>query len=164
MAATPRSRGRACGCIRCRRRPRRVVVDVDEPEEAARLARTVAHSPLVPTACDLEWPGRLLLRFEGGEDGVAAQVRRAGDLLGARPIDDLRLGRGARAPGDACPAGISYPPGKLAALLAREPSALVRIGVGSAYVPYEPEDRRSPGAQRLAERVREALDPREVLV
>jgi hypothetical protein len=43
-------------------------------------------------------------------------------------------------------------------------SALVRIGVGSAHVPYEPQDPRSFGAQRLAERVREALDPLEVLV
>ncbi|MEO9177157.1 MAG: FAD-binding oxidoreductase, partial [Gaiellales bacterium] len=65
-----------------------VVVTVDEPGEAARLARTIVHSALIPTACDLEWPGRLLLRFEGGEQGVAAQVARAADLLGARPIDD----------------------------------------------------------------------------
>ena len=76
-----------------------VSVDVGEPEEAARLARVIAHSALIPTACDLEWPGRLLLRFEGGEAGVAAQVRRAEEILGARAIDDLRLGRGARAAG-----------------------------------------------------------------
>ena len=62
------------------------------------------------------------------------------------------------------PGRVSYPPGKLAEFLAGELSSLVRIGVGSAYVPYEPADRRSPGAQRLAERVREALDPLEVLV
>jgi hypothetical protein len=59
---------------------------------------------------------------------------------------------------------LSYPPGSLAELLAREPSALVRVGVGSAYVPYVPEDGRSEGARRLAERVRVALDPREVLL
>ena len=61
------------------------------------------------------------------------------------------------------PGRISYAPRALEALLVREPTALVRIGVGSAHVPYEPEDARSPGAQRLAERVREALDPLEVL-
>jgi glycolate oxidase FAD binding subunit len=140
-----------------------VVVDVDEPEAAARLARTVAHSALIPTACDLEWPGRLLLRFEGGEAGVAAQVARAADILGARPIDDLVWDE-VRDVQASLPGRVSYPPGKLAAFLAGEPSALVRIGVGSAHLPYEPQDPRSFGAQRLAERVREALDPLEVLV
>ena len=140
-----------------------VVVDVADPDEAARLARTVAHSALIPTACDLEWPGRLVLRFEGGEDGVAAQVARAADILGARPIDDLVWDE-VRDVQASLPGRVSYPPGKLAAFLAGEVSALVRIGVGSAHVPYEPEDSRSFGAQRLAERVREALDPLEVLV
>ncbi len=140
-----------------------VAVDVREPAEAARLARAVAHSALVPTACDLDWPGRLLVRFEGGEEGVEAQVRRAGDLVGARTVDD-GVWRAVRERQATLPGRISYPPAELAALLAREPSALVRIGVGSAYVPYEPEDPRSIGAQRLAERVRAALDPLEVLV
>jgi glycolate oxidase FAD binding subunit len=140
-----------------------VVVDVDEPEEAARLARTVAHSALIPTACELEWPGRLVLRFEGGDAGVAAQVARAADILGARPIDDLVWDE-VRDVQASLPGRVSYPPGKLAAFLAGEGSALVRIGVGSAHVPYEPGDSRSFGAQRLAERVREALDPLEVLV
>jgi glycolate oxidase FAD binding subunit len=140
-----------------------VVVDVDEPEEAARIARTVARSALIPTACELEWPGRLLLRFEGGESGVQAQVQRAADILGARPIGDL-VWHEVREVQASMPGRISYAPAKLAALLAREPSALVRVGVGSAHVPYLPEDGRSPGAQRLAERVREALDPLEVLV
>jgi glycolate oxidase FAD binding subunit len=140
-----------------------VVVDVDEPETAARLARTVAHSALIPTACDLEWPGRLLLRFEGGEAGVAAQVARAADILGARPIDDLVWDE-VRDVQASLPGRVSYPPGKLAGFLAGEMSALVRVGVGSAHVPYEPDDPRSFGAQRLAERVREALDPLEVLV
>ncbi len=140
-----------------------VVVDVDEPEEAARLARTVAHSALIPTACDLEWPGRLVLRFEGGEAGVTAQVGRAADILGARLIDDLVWDE-VREVQASLPGRVSYPPGKLASFLASTPSALVRVGVGSAHVPYEPEDQRSAGAQRLAERVREALDPLEVLV
>jgi glycolate oxidase FAD binding subunit len=140
-----------------------VVVDVDEPEEAARLARTVAHSALIPTACDLEWPGRLLLRFEGGEAGVAAQVARAADILAARPIDDLVWDE-VRDVQASLPGRVSYPPGKLAAFVAGEVSALVRIGVGSAHVAYEPQDPRAFGAQRLAERVRAALDPLEVLV
>jgi glycolate oxidase FAD binding subunit len=140
-----------------------VAVAVDEPEEAARLARTLAHSALIPTACDLEWPGRLLLRFEGGERGVAAQVARAADLLGARPIDDSVWDE-VRAYQAAQVGRLSFPPGSLSELLAREPAALVRVGVGSAYVPYAPEDGRSEGARRLAERVRAALDPLEVLV
>jgi hypothetical protein len=105
----------------------------------------------------------MLLRFEGGEAGVAAQVARAGDILRAHPIDDLVWDE-VRELQASLPGRVSYPPGKLAALLAREPSALVRVGVGSAHLPYEPEDGRSPGAQRLAERVRAALDPLEVLV
>jgi glycolate oxidase FAD binding subunit len=140
-----------------------VAVDVGEPEEAARLARTIAHSALIPTACDLDWPGRLLLRFEGGEHGVAAQVARAGDLIGAEPVDDA-IWQTVRDRQSAMRGRVSYSPSKLAELLEREPSALVRIGVGSAYVPYEPDDARSPGAQLLAERVRAALDPLEVLV
>jgi glycolate oxidase FAD binding subunit len=140
-----------------------VVIDVDEADEAARLARAIAHSALLPTACDLEWPGRMLLRFEGGEAGVAAQVARAADIVGARPIDDIVWDE-VRELQASLPGRVSYPPGELAALLTRQLSGLVRVGVGSAYVPYEPEDTRSPGAQRLAERVREALDPLEVLV
>jgi glycolate oxidase FAD binding subunit len=140
-----------------------VVVDVEEPAEAARLARVIARSALIPTACELEWPGRLLLRFEGGEAGVEAQVARAEELLGARAIDDLVWDE-VRSVQASLPGRVSYAPRALEALLVREPTALVRIGVGSAHVPYEPEDARSPGAQRLAERVREALDPLEVLV
>jgi hypothetical protein len=82
--------------------------------------------------------------------------------VGARPVDD-EVWRGVRERQATLPGRISYPPAELAALLAREASALVRIGVGSAYVPYEPGDPRSPGAQRLAERVRAALDPLAVL-
>jgi glycolate oxidase FAD binding subunit len=139
-----------------------VSVDVDEPDDAARLARTLLHSALIPTAADLEWPGRLLLRFEGSERGVAAQVGRAADLLGARPIDDAVWSE-VREVQAGMPGRRAYPPGELAALLRAEPRALVRVGVGSAYLPYEPPDARSPGARKLAERVREALDPRAVL-
>jgi glycolate oxidase FAD binding subunit len=139
-----------------------VVVAVDDPDEAARLARTLLHSALIPTAADLDWPGRLLLRFEGSERGVAAQVGRAGDLLGARPIDDAVWDR-VRAVQAGMPGRRAYPPGELAALLRAERRALVRIGVGSAFLPYEPPDGRSAGARMLAERVREALDPRAVL-
>jgi glycolate oxidase FAD binding subunit len=140
-----------------------VVIDVDEAGEAERLARAVARSALIPTACDLEWPGRLLLRFEGGDAGVAAQVARAADILGARPIDDLVWDE-VREFQASLPGRVSYAPGRLADFLGRQLSALVRVGVGSAYVPSVPDDARSPGAQRLAERVREALDPLEVLV
>jgi glycolate oxidase FAD binding subunit len=140
-----------------------VAIDVDEAGEAERLARAVARSALIPTACDLEWPGRMLLRFEGREAGVAAQVARAADILGARPIDDLVWDE-VREFQASLPGRVSYAPGRLADFLGRQLSALVRVGVGSAYVPSVPDDARSPGAQRLAERVREALDPLEVLV
>jgi glycolate oxidase FAD binding subunit len=139
-----------------------VTVDVDDPDEAGRLARTLIHSALIPTAADLEWPGRLLLRFEGSERGVAAQVARAADLLGARPLDDA-VWNEVRDVQAGMPGRRAYPPSALAALLRAEPRALVRIGIGSAYLPYEPPDARPPGARMLAERVREALDPRMVL-
>ncbi len=141
-----------------------VAVDVREPDEAARLARTVAHSPLVPTACDLDWPGRLLLRFEGGEEGVAAQVRRAGDLVGARPVDDEHLGGRARAPGDAARADRLLHPPTSAALLAASHRPSSASESAPPTCPTSPRILARSGAQRLAERVRAALDPREVFV
>ena len=140
-----------------------VAVDVREPDEATRLARTVAHSPLVPTACDLDWPGRLLLRFEGGEEGVAAQVRRAGDLWEPGP-STTRCGGPCASARRRCRGGSRIRPAtsRRCSSASHRPSSA--SGSAPPTCPYEPEDPRSLGAQRLAERVRAALDPREVLV
>ena len=137
-----RSPGRACGCIRCRRRRRDVSpVDVDEPEEAGATRAHRRALALSRRACDLDWPGRLLAaRFEGGEARRRAQVARAGDLAGGAARRRPRLGGGARA------CRRAFRPRIVSARRARrrsspaEPSASSASASAPPTCPYEPED------------------------
>ena len=56
------------------------------------------------------------------------------------------------------------PAGKACGGLATLPEALVRPGIGSAFVPEELGDKGDAGALALAERVRAAFDPAGTLV
>ena len=140
-----------------------VVVDVDEPDggRAARAARRALGADPDRLRARVAGPPAAALRGWRGR-GRGAGRPRGGASSAHAPIDDLVWDEVRERAGE--PSRPRLVPARQArGVPRREPSALVRIGVGSAHVPYEPEDARSPGAQRLAERVREALDPLEVL-
>jgi glycolate oxidase FAD binding subunit len=135
------------------RAARTLAIPVDDPDEAQRLAQLVLRSMLVPSAVDLDWPGRLGLLFEGGERAVEAQLAEASELLGGEEAGDelwneMRL-RQAELPGRA-----SFDPGRLGAFLRETPEAVVRVGAGAAYAPDAAE-----ASSPLAERVRASFDP-----
>jgi glycolate dehydrogenase FAD-binding subunit len=143
--------------------------------DAHRLWQLVHHSALVPSAVDLFWEagdvlcyltqatasgarGMLALLFEGSERAVKAQLEAAGSLLGGEAVDD-RVWEEARTRQGRLGGTVSFPPGRLAAALGTLPEALVRPGIGAAFVPEPLGDRGAAGALALAERVRAALDP-----
>ncbi len=140
---------------------RTLVVSVESPADAQRLAQAVHRSTLVPSAVDLLWPGRLAVLFEGSERAVAAQLARARELLGGDEGDPWAdvAERQVRSRGR-----LSFPPGELAGALAGLPEALVRIGAGVAYVPEPVREPMDEALRRLTERVRAELDPHGVLV
>jgi glycolate oxidase FAD binding subunit len=142
-----------------------LVVPVAGVDDAYRLAQLVHRSALVPSAVDLFWQGagsRLALLFEGSERAVAAQLEAGRELLGGREVNatiwDESRNAQARSLGR-----ISFPPRGLAQTLALFPEALVRPGIGSAYVMEAVSDQLEEGARRLAERVRAQFDPQGTL-
>jgi glycolate oxidase FAD binding subunit len=136
---------------------RTVVAPVTDPEEARRLVRALVRSELVPSACDLLWPGRLAVLFEGSEDAAELQAGRARELLGAAEADasvwaearELQAASGRRR---------AFGGAELASVLTGLDEGLVRLGpVCYAFSAGEPEP-WSP----LAERLRAELDPQGV--
>ena len=127
---------------------RTLVVPVDDAAEARRLLAEAEHAPLVPSAVDLLWPGKLCVLFEGSARAVDEQLAAARSLLGGEEGDPWADVLAFQA---ACRGRVPFDG------LLEEPQ-LVRAG--SAYV-AEPTDRTwSP----LAERVRAELDPAGVLI
>jgi glycolate oxidase FAD binding subunit len=139
---------------------RSVVAPVESPADAQRLAQLLARSPLVPSAADLLWPGRLAVLFEGGRRAVAQQVEHAASLLGCEEADPWVevAERQSRMQGR-----LSFPPGELAETLEQLPEAVVRVAAGVAYVPNEVADPRDEAVLRLTEHVRGQFDPAETL-
>ncbi|MCC6223876.1 MAG: FAD-binding oxidoreductase [Thermoleophilia bacterium] len=142
---------------------RTLAAGVADAAQAAELARALRLSTLEPSAVDLLWRAdggsRLLLLFEGSDEGAAAQLAAARKLLGGEEADgsvwaEARAWQ-ARAAGRS-----SFAPRELATELAGRDEALVRPGIGSAYVPAPVPDPTDPAALRLLERVRVAFDPR----
>lgn len=142
---------------------RTLAVAVADAADAARLALATRLSTLEPSAVDLLWRAdggsRLLLLFEGSAEGAAAQLAAARELLGGGEADgsvwdEVRAWQ-ARAAGR-----VSFAPRELESLLQDRAEALVRPGVGSAYVLEPVPDPSDPAALRLLERVRAAFDPR----
>jgi glycolate oxidase FAD binding subunit len=140
---------------------RSLVTDIRTAEEAFRLAQAVHGSSLVPSAVDLLWrapAARLAILFEGSEPAVLSQVAAATTLLGAVEADDS-IWAESRA-WQACLHGrISFPPRGLVRTLEALEEALIRPGVGSAYVERGLGDELEGGARRLADRIALALDP-----
>jgi glycolate oxidase FAD binding subunit len=140
-----------------------LVVPAETPAEAQRLAGAVLRSTLVPAAVDLLWPGRLALLFEGSARAVEEQVERARSFLAGEEAGE-EVWEEARARQRAAGGRLAFAPGRLAEVLAGVPETLVRVAVGSAFVP-EPVDVPVPEPLRvLTERVRAAFDPDRVLV
>jgi glycolate oxidase FAD binding subunit len=116
------------------------------------LALAVLRSTLVPSAVDVHWPGRLALLFEGSERAVAAQVAAARELIGAEPSGAEVWTEPAERQG-AAQGRLSFAPGSLADVLAREDEAVVRVAAGVAYLPHEVPDPRDPAEIALVERI-----------
>jgi glycolate oxidase FAD binding subunit len=166
---------------------RTLVVPVADASDAHRRWQLVHRSTLVPSAVELVWGGAtdglcyltqargaddagaadhagvLALLFEGSERAVAAQLETACGLIGGEEAGE-DVWEEVRAVQARLEGRISFPPGRLAAALATLPEALVRPGVGSAFVPVELGDRGDAGALALAERLRAAFDPAGTLV
>jgi len=127
---------------------RTLVVPVTDPAAAGRLLAALERAPLVPSAVDLLWPGKLCALFEGSARAVETQLTAARRLLGGDEGDPwaevlaFQASSGGRVPFDG---------------LLDEPQ-LVRGS--SSYVAATPAGAWSP----LAERVRLAFDPEGVLV
>ena len=141
---------------------RTLVAPAPTPEEAQRLVQAVHRSTLVPSAVDLLWPGRLALLFEGGGRAVAAQVAAARELVGGEEDDGAVWAEVGERQG-AARGSFSFRPGALAGTLAGLDEAVVRAGVGLAYVPDPVTDARPDALLRLTERVRSEFDPQHVL-
>jgi glycolate oxidase FAD binding subunit len=137
---------------------RTVVVDVDEPEDAQRLYRSLLHSELVPSACDFLWPGRLAILFEGGERAVAEQIDRAADVLGGREAN-ARVWAEARRRQSESPARRAFGAGELADRLRDTRECVVRMGP-TCFLFGDGAPLRWPA---LAERLRAHVDPGNVL-
>jgi glycolate oxidase FAD binding subunit len=140
-----------------------LLVPVSSPGEAAEKAQALVRSSLVASACDLLWPGRLAVLFEGSPRAVQAQLREAQALVGGEEGDGAVWDE-ARARQGQARGRLSFPPGALAETLAQLEEAVVRPSAGVAYVPEPVPDPRDEAALALAERVRAAFDPAGVLV
>jgi glycolate oxidase FAD binding subunit len=127
---------------------RTLVVPVSEPAEARRLLGELDRLPLVPSAVDVLWPGKLCVLFEGAARAVEAQLRAAGEVLGGgegEPWEEVLAFQAS------CRGRVAFDG------LFDEPQ-LVRGA--EAYVGEATERRWTP----LAERVRAEFDPAGVLV
>ena len=142
---------------------RTLAVPVNWASDAQAKARAILRAPLAPSAVDLVWPGRLAVLFEAGRRAVDEQFAAARELVGGAEdsgsIWEAAADRQGQARGR-----LLFPPGELAANLARLEEAVVRISAGVAYVPQPVADRRDPVEVALAERVRAQFDPQGVLV
>ena len=156
--------GRASGCTRCRPPTASVVVDVDEPDggRAARSAR-IARSGADPDRLRARVAGPPAAALRGGRGRASRPRSRARRSSSAHTRSTTSSGTRCASVQASLPGRISYAPGALAALLAGADRARAHRRRLGATSPTSPTDARSPGAQRLAERVREALDPLEVL-
>ena len=141
---------------------RTLVVPVGSAEDAATRARAILRAPIAASAVDLLWPGRLAVLFEGGRRGVEEQVGIVRSLVGGTEdgsvwaeIDVQQASALGRRPFD---------PGALTGALGGLDEAVVRVAAGVAYVPEPVADPRDPDEIALAERVRAAFDPSDVLV
>jgi len=137
---------------------RTLVVDVAEPGEAQGLYRSLLHSELLPSGCDLLWPGRMAILFEGSERAVAEQIDRAAILLGGREANP-RVWAEARRRQAESPTRRGFGAGELAVRLRETHECVLRTGP-TCFLFGDAAPLRWPAA---AERLRARLDPGSVL-
>jgi glycolate oxidase FAD binding subunit len=140
------------------RAARTLAVPVASPEEAQTLAQRVLRATFEPGAFDLVFrntsDSRALLRFEGTERAVDAQLGAARALLGGDEVDGAVWDE-VRARQGAMRGRVAFDPGRLDEALRAHPDAVVRVAAGTAYVPGPRPAAPSP----LADRVRASFDP-----
>lgn len=156
----------ARAALRLHSRPelaRTLVTPVESPDEAHAKAQALLRSPIVASALDVVWPGWLAVLLEGGRGAVDAQFEAARALVGGSE-DFGSVWEEAEARQSWARGRLTFPPGELAAALARIEEGVVRVSAGVAYVPEPVPDPRDEAELRLAERVRAELDPQGVLV
>ena len=136
-------------------------VPVRSASEAAAVARKLLHAPLVPSALDVVWPGRLAVLFEGSRAAVDEQFGASHELVGGE--EDGSIWEEAEARQSSSQGRLLFAPGELGSTLAGLDEAVVRVSAGVAYVGEPVPDPRNPVELALAERVRAELDPEGVL-
>ncbi len=132
-----------------------VVVATGDP---AGVVSSLTRSPLQPSAVDVLHPGRVAVLFEGGNAGVADQVRRACDLVGGGAAGD-EVWAESRARQAASRGRVRFAPGALRETLTSLDEAVARPSAGVAYVPHETPSDLPDSARALTERIRAELDP-----
>jgi glycolate oxidase FAD binding subunit len=136
-------------------------------DDTARVAARLLRSQLAPCALDVLHPGRVVVLFEGSERAVAAQVEATRALVGGAETDTAVWDE-SRERQAAATRRVRFVPGKLAQILEALTEAVLRPSAGVAYTAHElPRIDQlqggSGGAEVLAERIRQELDPRGVL-
>jgi glycolate oxidase FAD binding subunit len=135
---------------------------VVETEDAAAVVSALIRSQSQPSALDVLHPGRVAVLFEGGEAGVAEQLRRAQALVGGDE-GDATTWHEIRARQAASRGRVRFDPGRLRETLAGAGEAVVRPAAGVAYVPDETPSDLPESARLLNERIRAAFDPNGTL-
>jgi glycolate oxidase FAD binding subunit len=127
---------------------RTLVVPVTDAAEAQRLVTALEAAPLVPSAVDLLWPGKLCALFEGSARAVETQLTAARALVGG---DEGEPWAEVLAFQASCGARVAFDGLVEEPQLVRGSSSYVRGTVTTGWSP-------------LAERVRVEFDPDGVLV
>ena len=136
-----------------------LVVETDDPGGVVRVLRA---SQLQPSALDILHPGRVAVRFEGGERAVAAQLASAKALVGGAAADDAVWNEARERQGRAL-GRLRFAPRDLSGVLSTLEEAVVRPAAGLAYVPHRVGGVPDAAARALHRALKARLDPAGVL-
>jgi len=140
---------------------------VVETDDTAKVSARLLRSQLAPSALDLLHPGRVIVLFEGSERAVSAQVDTARALVGGDETD-TSVWDESRERQTASKGRVRFDPGDLPRILETLTDAVIRPSAGVAFTAAESPSNSllqgsSSGAELLAERIRQELDPHGVL-
>jgi glycolate oxidase FAD binding subunit len=131
--------------------------------DAVAGARAILRSPVVASAVDVLWPGRLAVLIEGSRAAVDAQFAEAQKVVGGEE-DSGAIWEEAAALQESSQGRLLFAPGELEQALGAVDEAVVRVSAGVAYVRDPVPDPRDPVELALLERIRGELDPAGVFV